>query len=414
LPESTALKPSKLRAVFIPQTMGIFIFLIIILTFIAGAARQEMALMLAGAVFLVLWAYCLVMTLLLALIHNRRARRAFIRVSPREITADSQAEAIYSEGKGITFNGRILQLPGILVRCRLQLATKDGRRIRYDFNPTDRHPHLFSAEKRGAYFGVYDEFAVFDTLGFFRFIYRLPAGNDARLLVCPHAADEPPAVTARAGESSLKPEFSIQRTDNLIDHRPYVPGDDPRRINWKLFSHGGGLFVREGEYEPPPQSNIIILVDTEYDPLLYRLTHARQGIDLLCENALAAALACAESGMDVLIGHSGGVIRGSPLPAPELAASFAWPAASPLSVHVDLPAVPDGCGVLILALPRSSAETSSIDRFLNSTANRPVELLFMFGADGGTVAYTERLAAAEVCAALYNQRPGVKARVYAA
>jgi len=406
LPASMALKPSKL---------GIGILLIIILAFAAGAVRQEWALVLSGAVFLALWVYCLVMTLLLALIHSRRARRAFVRVTPREVATGALAEAVYSEGEGVAFKGKMVQLPGVLVRCRLLLATKDDRRIRYELNPANTDPHFFTVEKRGAYFSTYDEFAVFDILGFFRFVFRLPAESGARLLASPRTADEPPAVTARAGESSLKPEFSIQRTDNLIDHRPYVPGDDPRRINWKLYGHGGGLFVREGEYEPPPQSNIVILIDTEYDPLLYRKSQARQGVDLLCENALAAALACAESGMDVLAGYSGGVIHNgntAALPAAALAASFAWPAAAPLSAGLNLPAAPDNCGVLILALPRSSAETSSIDRFLNNTKNRPVELLFLCDSSGSMAAYSERLAAAEVCAALYNQRPGVKARVY--
>jgi len=417
--------------------MGIFVLLIIILAFATGAVRQEWALVLTGAVFLALWVYCLVMTLFLALIHTRRARRAFIRITPREVASNGLAEAVYSEGEGVAFRGKILQLPGVLVRCRLLLATKDGRRIRYDFNPSldkgaDLSPHFFAVEKRGAYFGLVDEFAVFDILGFFRFVFRLPAENDARLLASPRAADEPPAVTARAGESTLKPEFSIQRTDNLIDHRPYVPGDDPRRINWKLYGHGGGLFVREGEYEPPPQSNIVILVDTEYDSLLYRKREARRGIDLLCENALAAAIACTESGMDVLTGYSGGVIHdvvhnvihgGNVSTLPALATVLAWPAALPLSASLNLPAVPDGCGVLILALPRSSAEPSAIDRFLNNcsgngSSHRPVELLFLCdnsagtGGTSGTAAYTERLAAAEVCAALYNQRPGIRARVF--
>jgi hypothetical protein len=418
--------------------MGIFVFLIIILAFIAGAVRQEWALVLTGAVFLALWVYCLVITLLLALIHNRRARRAFIRVTPREVTAggalSSRVEAVYSEGEGVVFRGKILQLPGVLVRCRLPLSTKDGRRIQYDFNPSldkgaDSIPHFFTVEKRGAYFSTHDEFAVFDILGFFRFTFRLPVENNARLLASPRAADEPPAVNARAGESTLKPEFSIQRTDNLIDHRPYVPGDDPRRINWKLYGHGGGLFVREGEYEPPPQSNIVILVDTEYDPLLYRRREARHGIDLLCENALAAALACEELGMDVFAGYSGGVIHdvihdaihgvihgGNVSTLPALATVLAWPAASPLSASLNLPAVPDGCGILILALPRSSATPSAIDRFLNdssrnNSSHRPVDLLFLCGESDGTAAYTEHIAAAEVCAALYNQRPGVRARI---
>ncbi len=127
--------------------MGIFILLIIILAFAAGALRQEWALMLAGAVFLALWVYCLILTLLLALIHSRRARRAFIRVSPREIAAGDQAEAAYSEGETTAPKIKIIQLPGVLVRCRLLLATKDGRRIRYDFNPAVPAPHFFYGGK---------------------------------------------------------------------------------------------------------------------------------------------------------------------------------------------------------------------------------------------------------------------------
>jgi uncharacterized protein (DUF58 family) len=410
--------------------MGIFILLIIIFAFTAGALRQEWALVLAGAVFLALWVYCLILTLLLALIHWRRARRAFIRVSPREIAAGDQAEAAYSEGETAAPRVKIIQLPGVLVRCRLLLATRDGRRIKYDFNPAVPAPHFFTVKKRGAYFSAYDEFAVFDILGFFRFAFRLPAENDARLLASPRAADEAPTVNARAGESMLKPEFSLQRTDNFIDHRPYVPGDDPRRINWKLFSHSGGLFVRESEHEPPPQSNLIILIDTEYDPLLYSQSTARRGIDTLCETALAAALACAESGMDVFTGYSGGdrqavgdkqivgddggAMHGGN--AAELAASLAWPAALPLSAAGELPAAPGNCGILILALPRSGTENSSLDRFLNSTTHRragdnaqTIELLFLY--DNAAVSGAAGKAA-EVCAALYNQRTGIRARLF--
>jgi uncharacterized protein (DUF58 family) len=391
--------------------MGIAFLLIIVLALGVGALRQELALVLTGAVFLVLWVYCLAMTLLLALIHQRRASRAVISISPREIAAGKQTSAVYSD-----FGGGIIQLPGILVRCRLLLVTKDGRRILFDFKPAGSAPekdeHFFTVEKRGAYFSVYDEFAVFDILGLFRFAYRLPVENNARLLASPRVSDEPPPTSARAGESTLQPEFSVQRTDNLTDHRPYVPGDDPRRINWKLYSHGSGLFVREGEFEPPPQSNIIILIDTEYDPLLYGEQSARQGIDLLCENALAAAAVCADRGMEVFTGYAGGVIRGGK--APELAASLAWPFASPLNDTVlEMPSAPDNCGILIFALPRSASENSCLNRFLENIVNRSVELLFFCDPDsaGGDDAASKRFAVAEACAALYNRRTGVRARV---
>jgi hypothetical protein len=406
------------RAVFFPRVMGIFTLLIIILALTAGALRQELALILTGAIFLTLWVYCLLMTLLLAFIHRRRARRAFIHISPRSVAAGELAEAVYSEEEGAAFTGSIFYLPGIAVRCRLLLAAKDVRRIQYDFNPHSKDsgsvPRLFTAEKRGAYFSTGDEFAVFDILGFFCFIYRLPVHDtgNARLLVSPHAAAEPPTMSAHAGESMLPPEFSFQRTDNLTNHRPYIPGDDPRRINWKLYGHGGGLFVREGEYEPPPQSSLVILIDTEYDPLLYTAAEARKGIDLLCENALAAVFACTESGMDVLIGYSGGTIRGrnvSPLPAPGLAALLAWPAASPLPDSLDLPEAPGKYGILILALPRSGAETSGLDRFLNGVTRRSIDLLFLYD---GAVFRSEAPVIAEACTALYNRRPGIRAKAF--
>jgi hypothetical protein len=407
--------------------MGLLILLVIIIAFAAAALRQEAGLALTGAVFFLPWFYSLVMTPVLALVHSRRAGRAFIRLSPREIAVGGRAgqaglaEAVYSEGDTGALSGRILQLPGILVRCRVLLATKDGRRIRHDFNPyaPDQSPHFFTVKKRGAYFSDHDEFAVFDIFGFFRFAFLLSAGTNARLLASPQAAQEPVSVHAMAGESNRQPEFSFQRTDNLIDHRPYIPGDDPRRINWKLYGHGGGLFVREGEREPPPHSNIIIMIDCEYDPSLYNKKEARRGIDVLCENAMAAAQSCMESGMDALVGYTGGAGgvfsdaaaggTGKPLPAKQ-AASFAWPAALPLSASLELPAAPDDYSILILALPRSASNTA-LERFLKKTADRragknnTVDLIFFCDNNN------ERLSAAETCCTLYRQRAGVTARV---
>jgi hypothetical protein len=205
-----------------------------------------------------------------------------------------------------------------------------------------------------------------------------------------------------------------------------VPGDDPRRINWKLYGHGGELFVREGEREPPPHSNILILIDAQFDPLLYSAEMARNGVDLLCENALAAALASTEAGIDVLISHTGrtaaaegGLYLRANTPAGSSAA-LAWPAALPLSAETELPAAPGDRGVLIFALPRTSAEPSALDRFLKNHANRgagrnkarTVELIFLYDGRHAAGSYVSDLApAAETCSVLYKRRPGVRARV---
>ena len=387
--------------------MGIFILLIIICAFTAAALRQELVLTLIGAAFLLPWMYCLCMTLFLALLHNRRFRRIFFRISPREITTGKNVQVMCCEGDTAAAAGRIIQLPLILVRCRLFLATKDGRQIKYDFNSAVETTHFLNVEKRGAYFTVYDELSVFDILGFFRFAFRMFPEDGARLLAGPNPADEALVVNARSGDSSINPEFSFQRASNLIDHRPYVPGDDPRRINWKLFGHSNDLFVRDDEREKPPRSNITILINTEYDPLLYNARSARRGIDVLCENALAAAIACKESGMDVIIGSGE---RESPAPY-SLNTALAWPAATPLSTSGQLPAAAEDRGVLILSLPRASAEQTALDRFLKNAAGRSsaIDLLFMYDA-ADAASLTERHTAAETCAALYNRRSGIRAR----
>jgi hypothetical protein len=446
--ESKQTEKRVTRPAFVPRTTGIFVLLIIILSFIAGIVRRELVLSLVGAVFLSVWTYCLLMTVFLALIHCRRARRISIRISPKEIAAGDRLHLVYGEGGAADRSGSPLsgdgsadvfrpffRLPGILIRCRLLLDTTDGRRVRYDFDPPgNRRRAGFSAGPeqaetleipwRGAYFSDYDEFAVFDALGFFRFAFRLPCGNGVRLLASPRAAEEPLPVKARAGESKPRPELAFQHSDNLVDHRPYVPGDDPRRINWKLYGHGGELFVREGEREPPPHSNILIVIDTQFDPLLYSAEMARNGIDLLCENALAAALICAESAQDVRIawtrqsGDTGTAQRGNS-PA-ELAAALAWPAAINWSGAAELPAMPEDRGILILALPRANAEASALDRFLREQTGqragrytgRTIELVFLYGEKitGGNAAHLRGLAAAAgTCAALYKHRPGLRA-----
>ena len=429
------------RAVFAPRAMGWLVLSVIALAFAGGLVFKEIALVLAGAVFLTIWFYCLLMILLLALLHRHRARQASIQISPAQVPAGDFAEAMYCEKRGAAAvhvpAARVLQLPGILVRCRLLIETKDGRRISYDFSPSKPGPHIFPVKKRGAYFCVWDEFAVFDALGFFCFAFRLQqeganldgSGTSPRLLAKPNMAETATGVHARAGDSSLTPELSLQRSDILIDHRPYTPGDDPRRINWKLYGHGGNLFVREGEREPPPHSALAVLVDGEYDPALYDKPNARHGVDLLCENALAVAVACSESGMDVVVGTlDGGGDR------KEFAATLARPSATCVKENqaghnlsgtdndseLSLQAgdTDNNRGIMIFALPRSCTETN-LDRFLKKAAtgqgtgkNRNVDLLFVcHQTETGSEKEDERITTANLCVSMFNQRPGVKARL---
>jgi hypothetical protein len=449
----------KRAVVFYPYTMGVFILLIIILSFTAGAIRRELVLTLTGAVILAIWTYCLVMTLLLALMHRRRAKNISIRLEPEKIVRGGWTNAVFMENNSSYAGKNIFQFPGILVRCRIILKTEDGRRVTYDFKPENKNNtrQNFQVKKRGAYFSAYDEFAVFDILGFFRFAFRIPtvdaavnvvansgaaSNGTARLLVSPDAGAEPLSVRAKGGETNRQDSPTLERTDYLIDHRPYVPGDDPRRINWKLYSHGGELIVRQGEREPPPSSSMTILIDTQYDSLYSTNNEAAnsgaEAVDLLCENALAI-INNAGKEINVQIGYTScgvaansGALSGNSLTQADLGFFLSYPAALPLEAETSplaapkaalkarLPAVTEDRGIIILTLPRINtgniaASSGALEKFLADNSNRSIELIFIYAACENALreklAEASLQAAAQTCAGFYNRHYGVKAQV---
>jgi hypothetical protein len=202
--------------------------------------------------------------------------------------------------------------------------------------------------------------------------------------------------------------------------------------------------VREGEREPPPHSNVLILLDTHFDAMLYTPETGRLGTDLLCEYALACALELSAGGIDARVAwtglcetaadseenRQGGAFGGNPAflhggtPA-EIAAIFARPAAirwvvretgkrSSAGVAVNtarLPAPPADCGIVVFALPRATAESSELNRFLDRISGdgiRSAEVIFLYKGSGRDGAMDE---AAEVCGSFYRRRQGIRVRL---
>jgi uncharacterized protein (DUF58 family) len=389
---------------------GFLVFAVCAAAFTAGNLRQELALTLLGAVFLSVWMYCLILGCVIALIHRKGARELSVRLVPRHIVRGEPVEAIRKGGP------RFLRLPGILVRYRIRLETRDGRRVEYLFDP-DAPAKPLVIPLRGAYYSPSpDELLIGDAFNLFCFSWPLPQGLEARVLASPCPADEPVPVIPRSGGVEHRSGPHFRRTDDLIDHRPYIPGDDPRRINWKLYSHGpsNSLFVREGETEPPPHSQLLILVDTQTDPALYNAETGRAAVDMLCEQALALALASLERGMDLRIGYTGGEPFGGD--GEELTRAMALPAALPLSQKVpekvairhQVPGTFSDRGTCILTLPRTMSSgdgtgVSALDHFLGQRLF--CDIVFLYPADG-KAALRE---AAETCARLYGSRSAVRA-----
>jgi hypothetical protein len=429
---------------------GFFLLVITAAALTVGNLRQELVLTLLGVILLSVWTYCLVLGFVIALVYRKGALGIQVQISPRSIAAGTVVELVRRPGP------RFFRVPGILVRYRLCLETRDGRRVEHVFDPGLQDLPL-TIPLRGAYYSTADEFSVFDAFGIFDFFWPLYQGDEVRVLAGPRPAEESIPVQPRPGGREQHSGPHYRRSDDLVDHRPYIPGDDPRRINWKLYSHGpsNSLFVREGETEPPPRSRLLILVDTETDTLLYRPAAGRQAVDLLCTQALTMALDLAGRGMDVLIGCTGGKIRGGD--AAELGEALAWPAALPVPAS-SLPAVPvpplpgrkdrdrkrqgkqrmadNGMqelplaadrGTFILALPRTTGGASALDRFLSrraggEAASPPCDIIFLYYSETGRpedgpasprkagLREVSLRETAETCARLYGSRNALRAR----
>jgi hypothetical protein len=384
--------------------MGIFTLLITILAFSAGTIRSELVLMLVGTVFLLTLGACFLGVLVLSVLLSKKARTASVRILNKQVPQGGTGTLSFELGPAYSLNGRnkrFFRFPGILLRYEMSLVTKDGRTIHHSFDPDALLQGLsvFPVPERGAYYSVYDGFIIADAPGFFYRSIPIPQDSSPRLLVSPGIAETCIPLHIHPGGTLQQQRPHFLRSDNLIDHRPYMPGDDPRRLNWKLYGHAGDLFVREGEPEPPPHSRLLILVDTQSDDALYTPQAACRGVDLLCENAMALAIGYADRGMDLSIGYTGGEIHeGSP---GELAVVLAYPAALPLSGPEALP-IPEDTGILILALPRSLGIESALDRFLQQRgARQGVDIVFLYEGS----AYE---AAAANCISSYRPR-GFKA-----
>jgi hypothetical protein len=388
--------------------MGVFILLITLLAFAAGFIRNELALILIGAVLLAVILYCFFAVLALSLIHRKKAHRLSVHIITKQVSVGNEGSLLcsFNQSMGSTSAGgkqRFFRLPGILIRYDMKLKTKDERVIHHIFDPDflAQGMSAFAVLERGAYYSTDDALGIFDALGFFQWAFRIPQDGGPRLLAAPKATESPVPVTIRSGGTEQRKAINYVRTDNLIDHRPYIPGDDPRRINWKLYGHAGDLFVREGEPEPPPHSRLLIMVDTQTDPQLYTAEAGRQGVDLLCENALAIALEYMDRNMDVTIGYTGGDIQGG-TPA-ELATALAYPAAMSALASEEFSPVPEDVGILVLTLPRSGSESTALDRFLKKRdLHQRVDIIFLYQED--------RLdGPAETCVTIYGQKGGVHA-----
>ena len=121
--------------------------------------------------------------------------------------------------------------------------------------------HYTADATRGRYFYKRQYIRITDFAGFFSLVFRQPIRLHQPYTVpapvLPFEYNQLPLLAFRAVQDAP----SMERTSELYESRPYFPGDDPRKIHWKLYAHTQTLSIKLGAFEPPPVKQLTIYIE---------------------------------------------------------------------------------------------------------------------------------------------------------
>lgn len=328
-----------------------------------GLYTKEIILTLTGALSLSILFWYLLSLWLLSQIYSKEAKTLRCTISPQDAPAGTPIQFQLSPlGSSSVFR---FSIPGIVSRYELKLRTADDKilsaaiplspaRVKTSF------PRLTigtDPASRGVYFTEFSQVALYDVFGFYRFSIPLRHHRAEELILRPKPAQDGIPLTFHSGGSTRREEQTYQRTEELTEHRPYIPGDDPRRINWKLFGHSGDLFIRQGEQEPPPIAEYVLVLDTSVDYSLYSQEEGRLLVDRLCEEALAIALDLSRHHYAITLCFPGSNLHETD--EATVSRILAYPSAIDLHANKAFPDLPASSSLLIVAIPRTLPASSS-------------------------------------------------------
>lgn len=233
--------------------------------FCAGAIRSELGALLSGAGLL----SSVLLALFGTLAEGRRCRRV-LAANPEPLAFFMGVPLRDAEGAcKAAFRVDNLALPsprapGIEILLDIRLRARNGRMahaaVPLPARGTGAEGSFPSSGglSRGAYRGS-AALEVCDVFGFCA--VRVEAVRSLEAVAAPEPKGAAVFVRGGGGERPRPSERVVQGEDRF-DSRPYVPGDDPRRVHWKLYARFGDLFVRPGDLSPPPGQAVCVLVDT--------------------------------------------------------------------------------------------------------------------------------------------------------
>ncbi len=246
---------------------GIILFSSSLLSLTIGFVRGELAALLWGGSLAGLYLICGISVLITALININSVKR----IDPREslVFHGRTGEIGISVSGDFSFSGTIPRLPGIIVEYREIYCFRNRFfQLSKSLGYSNRSVSLSGLpENRGRYTGK-ASLLIRDFPGFFE--TEIPLGGEGQFSVFPERKKPESGNHFPSMGGMISPEVRTRRENSdFYEVRKFYPGDDPRRLHWKLYAHSGELFLRKGEPEPPPSGLYQIVLDLSIgSPLL--------------------------------------------------------------------------------------------------------------------------------------------------
>lgn len=164
---------------------------------------------------------------------------------------------------------------------------------------------------RGRYAAEYSVCVISD----FAFLYNLTTKKNAdlkgfALRVLPDETASNSVKTDSSASGNADGASSWLRSEELYETRQFRPGDDRRKINWKVFAHSGELTTREGELLPPPsrEYSIVFWTPGQHHDRKHPDTESRIRLDALVSRAAATCRDLLRSGKNLRFPQFGNII----------------------------------------------------------------------------------------------------------
>jgi len=290
--------------VVLPFTVrGALLLLLAVVLLASGLSRSDLASLFWGASFLLYGLYALLAShISMAVLKRRKAGWPdFLTVI---MPSAGMSPGDSSEAHVSARLPRALA-PGFLVRFSLPFRwherTVDSVACPLGTGHTERSIR-FSTPSRGTFRSREAILLVQDVLGFTANALRVPLAES--LVVHPAVTKEKSWRILAEGEAPSSTTTRRRRSEELLEVRKYYPGDDARRLNWKVFAHSRELFLRVGEETPPPESRILFVLDATENPLVPQSLRGRY-LDALVDACASAMDSLMEDQTAVLLCRAG-------------------------------------------------------------------------------------------------------------